>query len=163
MGFAMIATIAFASGFTSAAEIHKCASASGIIYQGEACGSDQRQLAVLTTVSGASRAETAHVYLSSDLSGDTRGDATQPVRGKQWLPFEGRSLAPGMTDDEVLNVAGGGVPTRIMRTRDGKTWRETWIYETRAGMVRALQFVNGRLESAEDAGDIAQLRLAGTP
>jgi hypothetical protein len=64
-------------------------------------------------------------------------------------------IAAGMTDDEVLNAPNGGVPSRIERTRDGRNWRELWVYATRGGGSRALQFVNGRLTGVidDEAGD----------
>ena len=69
-------------------------------------------------------------------------------------------IAAGMTDDEVLNAPDGGVPDHIERARDGRTWRELWVYETRVG-VRELQFVNGRLTSIiEDEAPATTLRLA---
>jgi hypothetical protein len=70
-------------------------------------------------------------------------------------------IVSGMTDDEVLNAPDGGVPSRIDRTRDGRTWRELWIYQTRGGGGRALQFINGRLTSIIDtAASAASVRLA---
>ena len=65
-----------------------------------------------------------------------------------------------MTDDEVLNAPNGGVPDRIDRARDGRTWRELWFYQTREG-VRELQFVNGRLTSiVDDDAPATTLQLA---
>jgi hypothetical protein len=163
-GVVAIAWTVLASTATIGAEIHKCAGAGGAVsYQTDACASGQRQLALLTTVSNAPRGDTSRVDARDEPMARASGNAAQPFRGKQWLPYERRSIAPGMTDDEVLNSSGGGVPTRIARSREGRAWRETWIYETRGGTVRALQFVNGRLESTEDAADIGQIRLAGTP
>ncbi len=160
---AIVATL-FASACASAAEIHKCAGGGSVSYQTEACGSGQRQLALLTTSSDVPRRDAPRVDVGNDTgNGRTAGRVTQSIPGRQWLPFEHRSVVAGMTDDEVLNSSGGGVPTRITRVRDGKTWRETWIYATRAGAVRTMQFVNGRLESTEEGADIAQLHLAGTP
>lgn len=162
-GVVVFASTLLVSMAAVGAEIHKCAGSSGAVsYQTDACGFGQRQLALLT-VSSAPRGDTSRVDPRDEPTARASATATQPVRGKQWLPYERRSIAPGMTDDEVLNSAGGGVPTRIARSRDGRTWRETWIYETRGGGVRALQFVNGRLESTEDAADIGQIRLAGVP
>jgi hypothetical protein len=56
------------------------------------------------------------------------------------MPFRRKTIATGMTDDEVLNTPNGGVPTRISRTRDKRVWREVWIYESRDGAVRELAF-----------------------
>ena len=162
-GVIVIASTLLASAAAVGAEIHKCAGSGGAVsYQTDACGSGQRQLALLT-VSNAPRADTSRVDARDEPTARASPNATQPIRGKQWLPYERRSIAPGMTDDEVLKSAGGGVPTRIARSREGRTWRETWIYEMRSGTVRALQFVNGRLESTEDAPDIGQIRLARAP
>jgi len=69
-------------------------------------------------------------------------------------------IAAGMTDDEVLNAPNGGVPNRIDRARDGHTWRELWVYQTRGG-VRELQFVNGRLTNIiDEEARATTLRLA---
>jgi hypothetical protein len=59
-----------------------------------------------------------------------------------------------MTDDEVLNTPGAGVPNRISRTRDARAWHEVWFYLLRDGTVRELSFTNGTL-MAIDTGQPA--------
>jgi hypothetical protein len=60
-----------------------------------------------------------------------------------------------MSDDEVLNLHGWGLPDRIDRERQGKVYRETWTYRRGDGL-RWLHFTNARLtgmESGEAAPD----------
>ena len=89
--------------------------------------------------------------------------AAEPRRPARWRPFGRAAVAPGMSDDEVLNTPDGGVPTRIARTRGKGTWREVWTYESRDGGVRELTFTNGTLTSIDGdriAAAMAPLRVA---
>ena len=63
----------------------------------------------------------------------------------------------GNTDNTHHSTLSQITPANVSRLK------VAWIYETRGGGVRALQFVNGRLESTEDAPDIGQIRLARAP
>jgi len=61
----------------------------------------------------------------------------------------------GMSDDEVLNLAGWGVPQQIVRTKAAREWREEWTYATAAG-ERRLYFVNATLVETSVGGDGSQ-------
>jgi hypothetical protein len=80
---------------------------------------------------------------------------------KMWPPR--RTLTLGMSDDEVLNLAGWGVPKHIARTKAARGWREEWTYATSAG-ERRLYFVNATLVDAIVDGDaspaVAQVEIA---
>jgi hypothetical protein len=65
------------------------------------------------------------------------------------VAFKHRSLALGMSDDEVLNMPGWGVPSRIEKSREGRVYRESWMYDRGGGVVRWLYFANARLTGLE--------------
>jgi hypothetical protein len=145
-----------------AAVIHKCAGRSGVAYQTAPCTAGERELAVLAplSTSGVPDAPIARAAADEPLQHLAPG-ATALVVDARWLPYRRRMIAVGMTDDEVLNAPNGGVPGRIERTRDGRTWRELWVYQTRGGGERALQFINGRLTGIiDDETQEDSLRLA---
>ena len=54
-----------------------------------------------------------------------------------------------MSDDEVLNLPGWGVPSRIERSRDGRVYREEWSYRLPSGDTRILRFTNTRLTGVD--------------
>jgi len=142
-----------------AADIHKCALGAGISYQTAPCTAGQTELAVAPSLAAAARAG------QTDAPPVRAADPLQATavlrRTPQWRPFARRTLAPGMSDDEVLNTPDGGVPTRIARTRAPRAWREVWTYALRDGGVRALTFENGTLTRIDDrAPALASLRLA---
>jgi hypothetical protein len=62
------------------------------------------------------------------------------------------TLTLGMSDDQVLNLAGWGVPKHIARTKAARGWREEWTYATSTG-ERRLYFVNATLVDAIADGD----------
>lgn len=168
---AALALLAY-SGVTQSAHgagIHKCANRGSVAYQTDPCGEGQTELAVLSTPARPSRSDSpagarldsAGANVDGAVSQGT-GLSQQTVRASaQWLPFRRRTIAAGMTDDEVLNTTDGGVPTRISRSRQGRSWHETWIYESRDGTVRELEFLNGRLTSiTRDRDASASLKLA---
>lgn len=154
---AALSLCALAAPRAFAGDIHKCAADGGVTYQTEPCGDGQTEIAVLTTPSRASS-------VTHDESRTMDSAAAKPPvirQGTQWLPFRRNTIAPGMTDDEVLNTPDGGVPTRISRTRENRQWREVWLYVARDGGVRELTFANGRLTSVAAGADTAgSLRLA---
>ena len=65
------------------------------------------------------------------------------MRSTTW-PWR-RTLTLGMSDDEVLNLPGWGIPTRIIRARLAREWREEWIYARTPSEERHLQFANATL------------------
>ena len=139
-----------------AAEIHKCAGPQGrIAYQTSPCESGQREVALLTIRSSARDGTVAvptDPFPERSVNQEPFPDRSlkQNAARGQWLPFARRPIAPGMTDDEVLNSPSGGVPARIARSRAGRAWREVWTYAWN-GESRELEFVNGRLASIGDA------------
>ena len=151
-----------ASVIAHGAAIHKCAQGSGVTYQAAPCAADQRELAVRAPLSTGGPADTSTAAVAADapLADFAESTLTAPTADVRWLPFRPRMIATGMTDDEVLNAPNGGVPTRIDRTRDGRSWRELWVYQTRDGVARALEFRNGRLTGIVDDGPAGSLRLA---
>jgi hypothetical protein len=76
-------------------------------------------------------------------------------------PWRNVTLVLGMSDDEVLNLPAWGKPTRIVRTRLPREWREVWTYGQPVPGPRELHFVNARLaEIVEPARTpIARLTL----
>src|SRR5258705_7714834 len=80
-----------------------------------------------------------------------REESSQPARSspprvaqRQSWPFQ-RAMVLGMSDDEVLNLPGWGRPSRIIRTRVPREWREEWIYAGATSAERRLHFVNAAL------------------
>jgi hypothetical protein len=55
-----------------------------------------------------------------------------------------------MSDDVELNLPGWGIPTRIIRARMPREWREEWIYARPMAEERRLQFVNATLVDIVD-------------
>ena len=72
---------------------------------------------------------------------------TSPPPSQEVFPFR-TSIALGMTDDQVLNMAQWGRPTHIERAGRHRGWRETWTY-ARPSELRTLTFVEGRLASID--------------
>ena len=161
------------SSAVQAAEIHKCAAGSAVAYQTAPCAPGQRELAMATplstpgttdsgtaTDSGSAYTDHGAGSAGASIRDSARSGTPASAADLRWLPFRPRTIAAGMTDDEVLNAPNGGVPDRIDRARDGHTWRELWVYQTR-GRVRELQFVNGRLTSiVDDDAPATTLQLA---
>lgn len=141
-----------------AGAIHKCVG-NGTTYQAQPCDNGATEVAVIA--SSPTRGTAIDVAPHASTEQFSGGARTAIVRSARWLPFRRTTVATGMTDDEVLNTPAGGVPTRIVRSRDGRTWREVWIYASRGGAVRELAFTNGRLTSITADGESAQpLRVA---
>lgn len=64
----------------------------------------------------------------------------------------------GMSDDEVLNLPGWGVPQHIIRTKALREWREEWTYIPTPSGERRLYFINATLvDAAIDAPPAPQL------
>ena len=64
-----------------------------------------------------------------------------------------------MSDDEVLNLPAWGKPTRIVRTRLPRGWREVWTYGQPVTGQRELHFVNARLAEIVEPPPAAIARL----
>jgi len=118
----------------SAQAIFKCVSAAGETgYQSTPCavGSFETRIA-----SAAGRADLA---VSTTRTAPGRAAARKPG------PWKHTALALGMSDDEVLNMAGWGCPGRITRNRLPREWREEWVYGVDTPAERRLYFSNGTL------------------
>jgi hypothetical protein len=120
--------------------IHKCVDGGGTAYQSTPCGNAQTEVRVMTLARADAQPQSA---VSSPSPAVVVPKAQSP--GKMWPPR--RSLMLGMSDDEVLNLAGWGVPGHITRTRAARGWREEWIYPAASG-ERRLYFVNATLVDA---------------
>ena len=130
---------------TGSKHIFKCLQGDTIAYQSMPCGDGQTELRVLALgrTEDPPRPSAAVPRVSPEVP-------TAQSSGKMWPPR--RTLMLGMSDDEVLNLAGWGVPTRIARTKAARGWREEWTYATNAG-ERRLYFVNATLVDAIVDGD----------
>ena len=152
-----------------AQDIHKCATSSGIAYQTAPCGDGQTEVAVITTSRPAARTARSEAHATDAANNPERRDATAtdaankliPVRPTaQWMPSGRQVIAPGASDDQVLNAPNWGVPSRISRWRDKRAWHEVWLYESRHGDARQLSFINGKLTDIDAGGPAATTRLA---
>jgi hypothetical protein len=146
--------------FVHAQDIHKCVQGRSVAYQNAPCSDGQIEMAVLAIVpksaAGTDGAAMDRRDASSDATRRLGSDMDTvaamhdgPVRSPRWLPFARNNVAPGMTDDEVLNAPGAGMPTRIVRSGDARAWREVWFYRYRDGTARELSFTNGKLTGIE--------------
>jgi len=135
-----------ASTLVDAAEIHKCATPTGIAYQGTPCNGAELPPPVV----GASAAERRPPISAADGAA-SRGapPCDARLREPRRLPWRQATLCIGMTDDEVLNLPGWGRPAKIARTRAPREWREEWSYDTHLYGPRVLRFVNGKLAEVE--------------
>jgi len=145
----------------AAGDVYRCAAPAGVVYQDTPCAKPQEGVRM-----DAARIATAGVRAAPD-------DAPPPPRAaspsdvpacnaraasRSRTLWRRTALCIGMTDDEVLNLRGWGRPTRIVRTRVPREWREEWTYETPATAPRALHFVNGALAIV----DVGRVRDPGT-
>jgi hypothetical protein len=136
--------------------IYKCADAGGVAYRDTPCATPQQQTVVVAARKVNWQPENAKQSYSAEarLSTEARSSTTSPVYATR--------LFMGMTDTQVLNLPGWGRPARIIRSKEGRQWREQWIYKDRSTGEerRALFFENARLVDQEDAsiGAMAQVR-----
>ena len=75
--------------------------------------------------------------------------------GRAW-PYR-RTLMIGMSDDEVLNLPGWGVPKNISREKKPREWREDWSYGSALAGERRLRFVNSKLVDVVDVPAATQV------
>src|SRR5262249_10896640 len=148
----------------NASEIHKCATPTGIAYQGLPCSGAELPAPVVD----ASAAQAPSVRAPAGSATNDEAALGSPVcgprpRDARRLPWRQPTICIGMTDDEVLNLPGCGRPARITRTRAPREWREEWTYDAGLAGPRQLYFVNGTLTAVEwefvetAAGKIANL------
>ena len=143
----------------NAADVHKCATPSGVTYQGLPC--DGPEMPTSVAVANAAQAPSASSARTTPDAGASPAHAlpamsargapecgTRPREAPR-LPWRQATICIGMTDDEVLNLPGWGRPAKISRTRIPREWREEWFYDARAAGTRQLFFVNGKLAVVE--------------
>ncbi len=126
------------SSLSHSQNIYKCSSAEGMVYRDTPCAMDQREER-LAAVSRNVNSETSQPDQS------VRSGNSSPAG----LPLSATRLTVGMTDTQVLNLAGWGRPVQIIRSKATRTFKEEWIYN-RAGDESRLYFENGRLAMRED-------------
>jgi hypothetical protein len=137
------------SAQTASHHIYKCVQGEMVAYQSMPCDAGQTEARVLTMA----RAQADVPAPSTAVPQIAPADPSAQPASKVWPPR--RTLMLGMSDDEVLNLAGWGVPQHIARTRAARGWREEWTYATSAG-DRRLYFDNARLVDAIVDGDARQ-------
>lgn len=133
----------------------------GILRLPEYADPPQRDMASAPGAESAAPGGTASDRASPTGGNVAAADALAPARpisaAVRAFPFR-RTIALGMTDDQVLNLPDWGRPTHIARTRARPGFKERWIYEAADG-ARELSFVNGRLVDM-DRGPAAPERVA---
>ena len=137
----------------SAEGVHKCVTREGIVYQGTPCAGAEAPLPVDLT-----RAAYAPVAPESPAAPDCESAGGPPARP----PWRHGAMCIGMTDDEVLNLAGWGRPARIARKRTRHGWEEEWTYDARSAHLATLRFVNARLAAVEMQAIPANLVASAT-
>jgi hypothetical protein len=145
----LVLTAALTPG-ANAQDIHKCVSDENVVaYQSAPCeaGSIDAGILRLPGYADPPQRDTASAPAADPAAPPVAPDDTRPLpgtlAGMHAFPFR-RTIALGITDDQVLNLADWGRPTHIARTRIRHGLRERWTYEAAEG-VRELSFVNGRL------------------
>ena len=135
----LCACLCFAAA-ANAEGIHKCITSDGTVYQGAPCAGAEAPLSIAV-------AATENTPAAADVPGapDCASAGGPPARP----PWRHGAICIGMSDDEVLNLAGWGRPTRIARKRTSSGWQEEWTYETRAANAATLRFLNARLATLE--------------
>jgi hypothetical protein len=156
-GLIMVASAA------GAQDIHKCVGDAGVIaYQNAPCSGGQVDAGLLKLPDYADPAKrdgaSSPPIDDSSAPSDGASSLATPSPSAQDAPgaFPFRTtIGLGMTDDQVLNIPGWGLPTRIVRNGRRRGWREEWTYEA-PERHRQLSFLNGRLERIErDVGTYA--------
>jgi len=137
--------VAFAQA--PAQSIFKCVDGETTSYQSAPCGSGQTEARVLAIARADAQSQVQPVSVPASIPAASTAVSigTAQTRGKVWPPRQ--VLMLGISDDEVLNMPGWGVPKRIARTKAGREWKEQWTYLTSTG-ERRLTFVNATLVDA---------------
>jgi len=118
------------------AAIYKCSIDGAITYQDTPCKAGQSAPALVDAPDPASHSNTA-------------GPLVFKRESESRSSFQLADLVVGMTDTEVLNLRGWGLPGKITRTRDNRAWREEWTYFSPAVGQELLQFTNGTLTAID--------------
>jgi hypothetical protein len=151
--FWLLALLAFAwAGATAAQEIHKCiGDGAAVAYQNTPCAPAQIDAGPMRVPGYADPAErdgasapAADASLAAPPAAPFPAASPPAMSGlAPAFPFR-TSVALGMTDDQVLNLAGWGPPSTIVRTGAHGNWRELWTYG-QGDDTRRLSFTGGRL------------------
>jgi hypothetical protein len=132
--------------------IHKCVTRGGTVYQGSPCAGAEAPLSIAL-------APAMYVPAAPEVPAtpDCASAGGPPARP----PWRHGAICIGMSDDEVLNLAGWGRPARIIRKRTHGGWEEDWTYDERAANAATLRFVNARLAAVET--DPPRVLVASAP
>jgi hypothetical protein len=147
-----IAVSAAAAPSISAQGIYKCVEGENVAYQSIPCANGQGETKLMTAARVALADPPATPAALPKLETAVPVDAS---RTKVW-PFR-RTLMLGMSDDEVLNLPGLGIPKRITRVKAGHEWREEWSYGPSINGERRLHFVNATLVDVVDVPALQQV------
>ena len=128
-------------GVVNAEGIHKCVTSDGTVYQGTPCAGAEAPLSIAV----APAVYAAAVPALPPTPDCRKTPGSPPARP----PWRHGAICIGMSDDEVLNLAGWGRPARIVRKRTHGAWHEEWTYKSRAADAATLRFVNARLAAVE--------------
>jgi len=144
--------------------IFKCVDGELVAYQSMPCSNGQAEMRL--AIAQTNRAEPNRPQAGSASGFSHAPLSVAPNSGSQgrsttW-PWR-RTLTLGMSDDEVLNLSGWGIPTRITRTRTAREWREEWIYARTPGEERRLRFANATLVDIVDATPIEVIASLADP
>ena len=144
--------------------IFKCVDGELVAYQSMPCSNGQAEMRL--AIAQTNRAEPNRPQAGSASGFSHAPLSVAPNSGSQgrsttW-PWR-RTLTLGMSDDEVLNLSGWGIPTRITRTRTAREWREEWIYARTPGEERRLRFANATLVDIVDGTPIEVIASLADP
>ena len=128
----LLGVLFFAYPLFGEAAIYRCSIDGAVTYQDVPCKAGQSALTLVDAPDRASHSNSAGP-LDSKQESDPRSS------------FQLTGLVVGMTDTEVLNLRGWGVPGKIKRSRVDRAWREEWTYFSPADRQELLQFTNGKL------------------
>lgn len=171
--FWLLVPVALAlTGVAAAQDIHKCITGNVVGYQNAPCAPSEHDAGLLRLPAYAdppqrdgamSRPNDPASVAPSDVPVEVSPSPAAPDT-RDAFPFR-TSIALGMTDDQVLNIAQWGRPSRIVRSGRHEGWRELWTYD-RNGETRKLAFVDGRLAGIDDTAaplQVASVQRAGAP
>lgn len=136
---------------TLAQAIHKCTAEDKTAYQSMPCavGATDRIVVASRGPLADPLPVAARNRVPAAAGAPTLGNEVRRV-------FQRTSIALGMTDDEVLNLASWGRPSAITRSRSNRIWHEEWVYRWRSGGMSRLSFANGRLAEMQTAAAQAE-------
>jgi hypothetical protein len=150
-----------AAGFavdTLAQPIFKCVDHDSTAYQSTPCspGATETRLVALARApandaNDATFPDARPDPLPLSSGGSPAPAVSERLPGQKVGPWTHKGLAPGISDDEVLNMPGWGRPSQIKRSRGSRGWREEWTY-THAPGEPQLHFLNGKLVDVLEQG-----------